>query len=428
MATPAHCWHNGYNKEKGEKKAMMQDLPPMGNLQLENKTVLLRVDFDVPMEGTSQVKDDLRLRTHLPTIRHLLAQKARVVLLAHRGQPQGRTVPDLSLRPLAPRLSQLLGRNVAFVPDCVGRMAEQAVQNSPPASILLMENVRFHREEMENNPAFSRSLARLGEAFINDALACAPYNHASITGLANQLPSAAGLRLTEEVNRLHTLLESPKRPFVMILGGTKLARKVDMIKNIIFHADQILVGGTIAHTLLAAKDMEVGRSQLEPDYLETMRNILVEAGIVGCRILLPQDVVVSHSLGPDTPTTAKMVDKLTMNDTALDIGPQTIRVWSRVIQNAGTIVWNGPVGTYEVTPFDEGTNNLANAVIHSDAATLAAGGNTLDALHRCELRDRFDALCTGSRAFMDLLAGHDLPGLQALREAASARRSLRAAS
>jgi 3-phosphoglycerate kinase len=401
----------------------------MGNLQLENKVALLRVDFNVPMKGSSQVRDDLRLRLHVPTIRHLIAQKARVVLLAHRGQPQGRIVPELSLRPLAAHLSHLLGQNITFIPDCIGRMAEQTIRNTPPGSVLLLENVAFHKGEVENDPAFCRHLARLGDVYINDSFASTPYNHASITGLTTQLPSAAGLRLAEEANRLQSLLTNPKRPFVLILGGTKLARKVDMMKNILFHADQILVGGAIAHTLLAAKDMEVGRSQLEPDYLETMRNILVEAGIVGCRILLPQDVMVSHSLGPETPTHPKRVDELKMNDMALDIGPQTIRVWSRVIQSAGTIVWSGPVGTYEVAPFDEGTNNLANAVIHSDAATLAAGGNTLDALHRCELRDQFDALCTGSRAFLDTLAGHDLPGLNALHIAAqkNTRRGAQAA-
>ena len=393
----------------------------MDNLELTNQTVLVRVDFNVPLSPKGKILDDYRLKAHLPTIEYLLKKNAKIVLLAHLGRPRGRVVSDLSLNKLVPTLTKLLGRDVTFVPDCIGRMAEQTVLKAPPGSILLMENLRFYKEEVENDKNFIRKLAYLGGAYVNDAFATCHRPHASIIGLPSLLPSAAGLLLTEELTRLDHMLNTPERPLTMIIGGAKLARKMEVLSHAIFKANQVIVGGAVANTLLAAKDVDVGRSLIEPDYIESMRDLLVEAGIVGCRILLPQDAVVAHMLQENLPSITKKINQLEMGDMILDVGPQTLKVWSRVLQKSKSIIWNGPVGAFEISPYDEGTHNLANAIVHSDAKTLAAGRDTLTALRKCKLRHKFDSISTAGAAFLDTLADRELRGVKALKEAQGRR-------
>ena len=393
---------------------MALEFPTLAQANIANKTVLVRVDFNLPLSPQGEVLDDLRLQAHVPTIDYLLKQNAKVVLLSHLGRPRGRVVPELSLKPLADYLKRQFETEVKFVPDCVGRMAEQDISEVAPGQIVLLENVRFHAEELSNDPQFARNLSKLADVYVNDAFATSHRPHASILGITDYLPAYAGKLLESEVSRVLNLLEEPKRPLVAVIGGAKLARKVDMLRKVIFHADQVMVGGTIANTMLAAKDIDVGRSIVEPDYIEVMRDLLVEAGIMGCRILLPQDVVTAKMLQEGQPPVTKNIENLAMDDMILDIGPNTIDVWSRVLQKAGTIVWNGPVGSYETKPFDEGSGNLANAIVHSDAASIAAGRDTLLALRQYKLREEFDALSTATNAFIDLISGRELHGLQAL--------------
>ncbi|MFZ2620146.1 MAG: phosphoglycerate kinase [Alphaproteobacteria bacterium] len=391
---------------------MPYNLPQLADCDFASKTVLLRIDSNTP-------HDTLRLQCHAQTIRTLLAAGAKkVVVLSHLGRPSGRVVPELSLRPQAAVLENYVGQPVHFVPDCVGRMAEQAVQTAPHGSVLLLENVRFQaaEEQPQTGQLFAKSLAKLGDVYVNDAFASAHRNHTSLTLLPQLLPSAAGPLLAQEVARLEGILTTPTRPLLLMLGGTNLAHKMPILQNALGYANQIMVGGALANTLLAAKDMLMGKSHIEMDYIEPLRDFLVEAGIVGCRILMPADVMTTNLNHPMARPVAKAVHQLEPDDTALDIGPETVKVWSRVIQNAGTMVWSGPMGSYELAPFDEGTNNLANAMLHSPCPTkVVAGGDTLDALKRTGLREQFSQLSTGGAAFLAMLAGEPLPALTALQ-------------
>ncbi len=395
----------------------MKNIKSIRDFDLKDHHVLIRVDFNTPLTSHTGIADDSRLRAVLPTIRHAAINGAKVILISHLGRPPGRVQPELTLRPIARRLGELLGKNVGFVPDCVGRMAESATEKMAPGDIILLENLRFHTGETGRDTTFARRLAKLADIYINDAFAKLHRAHASTTVLPNQFEQKGiGLLIEKELRTLDKVMKKETPPLLMIVGGNKLSTKVDILRHMIGKVDQLMLGGAMVNTFFAAKDMEVGRSVMEPDYVEIARDILAEAGVLGCRILLPQDLMV---ISPETAISEAhscASNSLNMNEMALDIGPKTTEIWSRVIQNAGTILWVGPLGSFEIAPFHEGTFNIAKAVTKSKAFSLIAGKEMLHALRECNLLKDVNEVSTASGAFVDLLHGRILPGLRALEE------------
>lgn len=368
----------------------------------------------MPLKGNS-VEDDFRLQHYKNSLQELLKTKSKIVILAHLRRPGGQRVPALSLKPLAPMLQNLLNHPVEFVEDCIGRMAEQKIAQAKPGSILLMENIRFHPGEIQNDTNFAKQLAKLGDVYINDAFPNCHRDHASMSTLPKLLPSSAGPLLIQELTYIHNLIESPKRPVCLILGGLGTKSKIQAFQNAIFYADQIMLGGALANTILAAKDIPIGRTAIEAEHLSPIRDILVEAGIIGCRLQLPQDVVTAKALNDGSSAQTKLVKAIEKDDLVMDIGPKTLEVWSRVLQQAKTIIWTGPLGVCEFSPFEEGSAQIANAIMHSDAKSLIGGGDTLLALQNLKIRNMFKHISTGGAAFHSLLAGEDLPALTALQ-------------
>lgn len=390
--------------------------PTLATLDVQNKAVLVRVDFNIPPLKNGGVSDDFRLQAHVPTIRMLVERGARVVLLTHRGRPQGRVVPELSTRPLAEALTVMLNHPVAFVPDCVGRVAEEAVRRLQTGEILLLENTRFHVGEMIADRAFTMQLAALGDIFVNDAFAAAHRPHASVSGLAtyfkkNGKPSVIGPLMEKEITWLERVMQAPKRPFTAILGGAQVPQKLDVIRHLLTKVDTLMLAGAVAHTFLASRDLGLGRSLLDPSSVEYARDIFTEAGVVGCRLLLPQDLVLAGSDKNQHARTVVPVAALRPDDAAMDIGPATVATWSKVIQGAGTVLWLGSVGAFETESFNEGTLNIANAVLHSPAFSLVAGDGLLRALKQGDLRHLLPNVSSGSAVTMAALTGQKLPGL-----------------
>ncbi|MEN3000217.1 MAG: phosphoglycerate kinase [Armatimonadota bacterium] len=383
------------------------------DIEVAGKRVLVRVDFNVPMQN-GQITDDRRIRESLPTIQYLLERGAKVILMSHLGRPKGRRDPQYSLRPVAERLSQLLGRPVRFVEDCVGEAVEQAVQSLAPGEVALLENLRFHPEEEANDPAFAQALARLGEVYVNDAFGSAHRAHASTEGVAHYLPAVAGLLMEKELRYLGNALTNPERPFVAILGGAKVHDKIGVIQNLLPKVDRLLIGGGMAFTFLKAQGYEIGRSLLDEANLEFARQVLQEAGD---KIMLPVDVVVASEPRADAPATVVPVEQIPPDQMGLDVGPQTVARFREVIQTARTVVWNGPLGVFELPPFAEGTRQVLQAVAESGAVSILGGGDTAAAAEQLGFADRITHISTGGGASLEFLEGRTLPGVAVLIEA-----------
>lgn len=387
------------------------------DVDVRGKRVLVRVDFNVPLQEGA-VTDDTRVRAALPTIRYLIDHGARVILVSHLGRPSGEPDPRYSLRPVRRLLQRLIGRNVAFVDEVVGPEAEEAVSRMVDGEILMLENVRFHPGEKANDPEFARALASLADLYVNDAFGAAHRAHASTAGVAAYLPAYAGLLLAREVETLTSMLASPERPFVAILGGSKVSDKFGVIEKLIECVDELLIGGGMAFTFLVAEGLEVGDSIVESDWVEPAKRMLAAAAERGVELVLPTDFVIASEIAEDAETRVAGREEIPPGMKGLDIGPSTVELFKGEIARARTIFWNGPMGVFELTPFEAGTREIALAVARNSRATsIVGGGDSVAALKKFGLEDRVTFVSTGGGASMKLLEGAPLPGLEALLDA-----------
>ena len=392
-------------------KAGLDDLSP------EGKRVLVRVDFNVPLLGEGGIRDDARMRASLPTIQELRSRSARVILATHLGRPKGKPVEALSTRPLASHLSELLGVEVGWCSECVGPVAKEAALALADGGVLLLENLRFHPEEEANDPGFAAELASLAELFVNDAFGTAHRAHASTEGVAHILPAYAGRLMEGELAALSGILDSPSRPLVAIMGGSKLSTKLGVIDHLLPRVQQLLLGGGMSATFLVAEGVSVGRSLVEPDFVAKAAEILGRAPSLGAEVYLPTDVVVAAS--PESPAAESRscrVGEVGVEEMILDVGPATAQRWSELVRRAGTVVWNGPLGVYENPAFAGGTRQVAAAIGESSAVSVTGGGDLQAALESLGLAAKFTHVSTGGGATLEFLEGRELPGVAALRE------------
>ncbi len=394
----------------------------VAELQVRGRRVLLRCDLNVPLlEG--EVADDTRIRESLPTIRHLRERGARTILMSHLGRPKGKRNPEFSLAPVAKRLSVLLDTDVALAPDCVGEETERVVEALRDGDVALLENLRFHAEEEANDAGFARRLAALGELYVNDAFGTAHRAHASTAGVPALLPrSAAGFLMEKELRFLGEATSNPKRPYVAILGGAKISGKIDVIESLFDRVDAILVGGAMANTFFKARGFEVGTSLVEDERVEIARALLERAAREQVQLVLPEDCVVAAELAPGVATRVVAADAMIPGLKMLDIGPATVASFRRRIVGAKTVLWNGPMGAFEVEPFDAGTIGIARALADATdagATTIVGGGDSAAAIVKAGLADRVTHVSTGGGAALEFLEGKELPGVAALAEAGS---------
>jgi phosphoglycerate kinase len=382
------------------------------DISVRGKRALVRVDFNVPLDS-GEVADDTRLRAALPTIQYLLEQGAAVILMSHLGRPKGKVEDGLRLDPVARRLAQLLGRDVRKLDDCVGPEVARAAKSLEPGQVLLLENLRFHPQEVENDPDFARELASLADVYVDDAFGTAHRAHASTVGVAAHLPAVAGLLMERELEVLGGLLAHPARPFVAILGGAKVSSKIGIIRSLLTKVDLLLVGGGMANTFLKAQGHEVGESLAEDDRLVTARELLHQAGE---KLVLPVDVVVADAFADDAHVRTVGVDGVPAGWRILDIGPRTVGLFEEKLASAATVVWNGPMGVFEFPRFAAGTIALANSLARTKATTVVGGGDSIAALQQAGLADKMTHVSTGGGASLEFLEGKTLPGVAALQD------------
>ena len=393
----------------------MHDIRSMGALDLAGRRVLTRVDFNVPLAGGA-VADDTRIRAALPTIRAILAAPdASVVLMSHLGRPKGVRRPELGLAPVAARLAALLQRPVQMAPDCVGPEVERRAASLAPGAVLLLENLRFHAAEEAGEEAFARQLAALGDAYVNDAFGAAHRAHASTAAVARYLPSGAGLLMEREVAALGNLLAAPRRPFVAIVGGAKVSSKVAVLKNLLPKVDTLLIGGGMAYTFLQARGVAVGNSLVEPDLVATAGDLMRRAAKSEVALLLPCDHVAAGAVSATAAHSVTPGDDIPGSAIGVDIGPRTRKEFASRIAAARTVMWNGPMGVFEVAPFAAGTHAVARAVAECAGTTVVGGGDSVAAINAAGIADRVTHVSTGGGASLELLEGRVLPGVAALQ-------------
>lgn len=386
------------------------------DIDVRGKRVLVRVDVNVPQGPGGAIADDTRIRAALPTIQALLDRGAAVILMSHLGRPKGTRDATYTLAPVAARLSALLGQAVALAPDCVGPYVEALARTLAPGRALLLENLRFHAEEEANDPAFARQLARLADVYVNDAFGTAHRAHASTVGVAAYLPAVSGYLMQKELQALGGALDSPERPFAVVIGGAKVSSKLVVLRHLLARADVLLIGGGMANTFLYAQGHDVGASLLEPDLADMARALLDEATRAGVRVMLPVDAVVAAQIAPDAAHHVADITAVPHAWSIVDIGPRTRAVFADALRECRTVLWNGPMGVFEIAPFDEGTRAVARAIADSGAVSVVGGGDSAAAVKELGLADRMTHVSTGGGAALEFLEGKTLPGVAALQD------------
>jgi len=386
------------------------------DIDVAGKTVLARVDFNVPLDKQGHVTDNTRIVASLPTIRYLLEHNAKVVLMSHLGRPDGKVVEGLRMAPVARELSRLLGQPVPVAPDSVGPEVEKMVRAMKPGEILLLENLRFHPEEEVNDPNFARKLASLADIYVNDAFGTAHRAHASTAGVAAYLPAVAGFLMEKELKALGGLLENPARPFAAIIGGAKVSTKIKVLQNLLTKVDILLIGGGMANTFLKAKGYSVGNSLLEANMVDVAWDLMRQANDKGVRLGLPVDVVVAERFEADAPSKVVEVSQVPEGWVITDIGPKTVDEFRALLAPARTIFWNGPMGVFEMPRFAQGTKAIAEILASSNAVTVVGGGDSVAAVEQMGLADKMTHISTGGGASLELIEGRTLPGVAALQD------------
>ena len=386
------------------------------DIDVAGKRVLVRVDFNVPLDKNGNVSDDTRIRAALPTINYLTEQKAKVILISHLGRPKGKVDQKYTMDPVAKRLSELMGRAVMKVDDCIGDAPQAAIERMEGGDVVLLENVRFYPEEEKNDEKFARQLANLADIFVNDAFGAAHRAHASTEGVAEFLPAVAGFLMEKELEMLGRLLANPERPFAAIIGGAKVSDKIAVISNLLDKVDILIIGGGMANTFLKAQGYDVGKSLLETDKVDLAKGLMGEAKNKGVKLLLPVDVVVALAAAPDSEQKTVPVDQIPAEWMALDIGPESIGRFAEALKTAKTVVWNGPMGVFEMEPFARGTEATARALAEIDATTVIGGGDSVSAVKKAGLADKMTHISTGGGASLEFLEGKELPGVAALQD------------
>lgn len=386
------------------------------DIDWQGKRALVRVDFNVPLDEQQQITDDTRITAAVPTIQYLLDHGASVVLMSHLGRPKNKVVDKLRLDPVAKRLGELLSREVKKVGETTGAEAEQAAQSLQPGAVLLLENTRFDAREEKNDDSMAQELAKLGDVYVNDAFGAAHRAHASTEGVAKHLPAVAGLLLEKELEYIGGAIEDPQRPFVTVIGGAKISDKIGVIENLLGKVDALLIGGGMANTFLLAQGHKVGDSLVEQESVDVAKDLLQKAAERKVKLMLPVDVVLADAFDNNANTQVVAADAVPDSWRILDIGPQSVEQYSAVIKDAKTVIWNGPMGVFEMPKFAEGTRAIAQAMADSQATTIIGGGDSVAAVEQMNLADRMSHISTGGGASLELLEGKELPGVAALKD------------
>ncbi|GMB01028.1 phosphoglycerate kinase [Pelosinus sp. IPA-1] len=386
------------------------------DIDVAGKKVFIRVDYNVPMDKAGNITEDTRIRATLPTLNYLLEKNAAIIIASHLGRPKGAVVPEFSLKPVAERLSTLIGKEVIVAPDCVGSEVEALAKDLKPGQILLLENLRYHKAEEKNDPEFSRQLASLADVAVNDAFGVSHRAHASVEGITKYLPAVAGLLMEKEIQFVGQTVANPTHPFVAIIGGAKVSDKIGVIENLLSKVDTLIIGGGMANTFLAAQGYNIGKSLLEADKVELAKSLIATAKERGVNLLLPTDVVIADKFAADAQKKAVAVDQIDSEWMALDIGPNTAEGYAKALETAKTVVWNGPMGVFEMDAFANGTETVAKAVAASSAISIVGGGDSIAALEKVGLSNKITHISTGGGASLEFLEGKVLPGIAALAD------------
>ena len=382
------------------------------NINVSNKRVLVRADFNVSLDEQGNILDDFRIKATLPTIEYLIKNSAKVILMAHLGKPKGRIVEKLKMDSVQERLMEYLDVSITKAPDCIGEEIEKWTHEMQTGEILLLENLRFHKEEEENDETFAKELAKLGDIYVNDAFGASHRQHASIVAITKFLPAYAGLLLEKEINALNIILENPAKPLIVIIGGAKISTKMKLIKNFLKKADNILLGGALANTALHALGMGIGKSFIEEEMVDEVKGF----NITDTKLHIPVDTVASTDTSGEKEIEIAPVGKTKENQLILDIGPETQKLFSRMIKEAKTIIWNGPMGLFEKEQFAKGTEAVAKAIAACECYSVVGGGETVTFIDKLGLVDKFSHISTGGGAMLKFLAGEEMPGLKALEQ------------
>jgi len=386
-------------------------------LNIQGKKIFIRVDSNVPMDENGAITDDARIRAALPTIRFALQHDARIILASHLGRPKGKPEAKYSLEPVARRLGELLKKKVTLAPDCIGPEVEKMVTAMKPGDVILLENLRFHKEEEKNDPSFAKSLARLAEIYVNDAFAVSHRAHASVEAVTQLFPErAAGFLMKEELNYLNKIMENPARPLVAVIGGAKVSGKLEVLKSLTLRVDKLIIGGGMAFTFLKSAGIEVGKSLVEAELLDTAKEILETAKKKGVKAYVPIDCVVADQFDRSAQTKITPVQEIPKEWMGLDIGPATTALFGEALQDAKTILWNGPMGVFEMEPFSRGTFEMVRHIVRSGAVSIVGGGDTDLAVHKSGEAQRISYISTAGGAFLELLEGRALPGVEAVKK------------
>lgn len=401
----------------------------VADIDVAGKRALVRVDFNVPLNKDGVIADDMRIKACLPTIKYLLDKKASIILCSHIGRPEGQVVEDMRMAPVAKRLSELLGMPVKTTMDCVGPEVEAAAAALKPGEILMLENLRFHKEETKNDQQFAKQLAGLADVFVNDAFGVSHRAHASVVGVTQYLPSVAGFLLAKEIKMLgESLMENPARPFAAIIGGAKISDKLAVLNNIVERVDALLIGGGMAATFLKAKGYEVGASPVEIASIPSVGKLFAQAKARGGKIMLPSDVIVTPKIEPGASAIHVSVKEIPRDYFIADIGPETVGNYAQELRQCWTVLWNGPMGVFEIKQFSEGTRGIAKVLAQLKATRVVGGGSTAEAVEEMGLTNKMTHVSTGGGASLEFLEGKSLPGIVALEDVGNSRKTVQAAT